>query len=242
MKKLALVVALLSLLLAGATGAKGDTGEALILGRNNCTTPSPCPTNGKPGATSLNWDASEGTLPGGYGLAVSGGVMTSSREELADAYSFLSPGGTALEAYGGDWGGFFFGMDGGLMAHGREEGENPGVVGLGAVGVKGIGTEGGGPGVGVVAVAGSDPANTALQTDGRVDFSTAGLITIPKGKASITFPAPAQVTSSSLIVATVQSAGGSVKRAYKDAVNQRYTIVLNAAATQNTVVGYFIIG
>jgi hypothetical protein len=154
---------------------------------------------------------------------------------------------TGIQAYGNDWGGYFYGHNSGVVAESAtgptvvadaEEGTavqatgNTGVAATGDVGVEASGSS-----VGITAT-----GPVALQAQGAVSFSTAGLVQIPQGATSATVRPGTDVTSGTMVLATAQTTGGQVKRVTRNAVADTVTIVLAAKATQRVTVAYFVIG
>jgi hypothetical protein len=122
-----------------------------------------------------------------------------------------------------------------------------GVAGYGAVtGV--IGTAHGQAATGVfgssntgVGVRASSTSGQALKVSGRVGFSTAGHVSIGKGLRSVTV-SRSYITTSSLVLATLQTADGAIAVANAVPGAGRFTIHLTAAATTPVKVAWFVIG
>ena len=84
-------------------------------------------------------------------------------------------------------------------------------------------------------------AATAIQADGAVEFSSAGLATVAAGKSSVVVSPGVDITSASKVLVTPQSGGGTVLRVARNATADSFQIVLKAAATQPMTVAYFVI-
>lgn len=220
-----------------ATLASGAVGEPWLLGRNNTSS----------ATTALNWDTGTAPIPTDVGLAVkgypNGAVFTMNEELVSDLEGWI----VGIQGYGNDWGGYFYGHNSGVVAESltgptvdasAEDGTalvangDVGVEAMGNVGVRAAGTD-----VGLTAA-----GPVALQAEGAVSFSTAGLVVLPKGATSATVRPGTDVTASTFVLATAQTAGGQVKRVTRNATANTVTIVLTAAATQPVTVGYFVIG
>jgi hypothetical protein len=93
-------------------------------------------------------------------------------------------------------------------------------------------------GTGVLA---ASPSGTALKVEGKVTFSRSGLATIAKGKTSVTIPL-AGVTTSTLVLATLQQVLNGVLIAGAVPATDSFTIYLSGAPTANLKVAWFVIG
>ncbi len=115
-----------------------------------------------------------------------------------------------------------------------------------------VGRSNGGGGVGVVGVAEGDPSTiggrfenavpggVALRVEGRAQFTTAGIVTIPASSSFVQVIGPT-VPTGGLVLATLTSdPGNDAVLQYVDQTS--FTIVLNKACTQACTVGYFILG
>jgi hypothetical protein len=113
-----------------------------------------------------------------------------------------------------------------------------GVVGadlsVGNIGVSGLSIAG----TGVLA---GSTTGTALQVEGRVQFTTSGVSTVKKGNTTVTVTASA-VTASTLVLATLQRAQSGVYIAAAEPKAGSFTITLTKAATADLPVGWFFIG
>ena len=144
-----------------------------------------------------------------------------------------------VQAYGNDWGGYFYGHNSGVVA---ESYTGPTVIadadeGTAVEATGDVGVEASGSSVGLTAT-----GPVALQAQGAVSFSTAGLAHIPQGATSATVSPGTDVTSRTMVLATAQTTGGQVQRVTRNAVADTVTIVLTAKATQRVTVAYFVIG
>ena len=84
-------------------------------------------------------------------------------------------------------------------------------------------------------------APTAIQANGAVTFSSAGLATVAAGKSSVVVSPGVDITSASKVLVTPQSGGGTVLRVARNATADSFQIVLKAAATQQMTVAFFVI-
>jgi hypothetical protein len=184
----------------------------------------------------------EGTSVGGSGIGVrgngaSGGTGLSGIVAAGGGTGVLgtanSTNGVGISGQGS-----FIGVVGGNPG-GSPNGA--GVVGTSAAshGVRGTGTSTNG--VGVRAETQSPTDGFALQTSGPVQFSTAGLATINAGSATVTVTPGVPVRSTSKVLATLQSTGGTLRFVSKDTVNNRFIIHLTGNATAKVSVAYFLI-
>lgn len=87
----------------------------------------------------------------------------------------------------------------------------------------------------------ADGGGVAIEAHGEVQFSTAGLATIPQGKSSITVTPGVPITTSSKVLATLQSGGGTFKRVGRNPTSNTITLYLSGNATSAVIVAYFII-
>jgi hypothetical protein len=126
----------------------------------------------------------------------------------------------------------------------------PGVYGsdqstTGGFGVLGVSSNGG---VGLagtsntgVGVAATSTSGTALQVDGKVAFSRSGLAALGAGKTKVTVTL-AGVTTSSMVIATLQTDAGTVAVANAVPGAGKFTINLTAAPTSAVKVAWFVLG
>ncbi len=106
----------------------------------------------------------------------------------------------------------------------------------------GTGVHGAGPGVGVLAT--GRQGGTALEADGPVRFSTAGLDTIAKNAASVLVTPGVDITENSKVLATLQSdPGGStlIQRVDRDPGAGTFTVHLSTPAPKACEVAWFVI-
>jgi hypothetical protein len=114
--------------------------------------------------------------------------------------------------------------------------ESTGVVGIGSgpgAGLRGV-SDGG---TGVLA---ESESGFGLRVDGRAGFATAGAVSVPKDKASVTVH-NAKVRTSSLVIATIQR---DRKDCYVRGVlvgNGSFRILLNRRVGASTKVAYFVV-
>jgi hypothetical protein len=112
---------------------------------------------------------------------------------------------------GSDWGGYFFGIDRGIVAQSVEDGP--------AVSARG---------------------DTAIQATGTLEFNAAGTATVPAGSQSVTITPHVDLTiGHPKVFVTVQSAGGTFKRV--GISGTQLTLFLTSAAQGNVKLAYFII-
>lgn len=122
----------------------------------------------------------------------------------------------------------------------------------------GIGIDGGGGYAGVaghstnIGVIGTSQAGTgvlaeslngtALKVTGKSEFSRSGAVSIP-ARASKVVISGVDLTSSSLVLATIQqnASGRWVRAAVPDVAAGSFTILLNKAATRDTLVAWFVV-
>ncbi len=81
----------------------------------------------------------------------------------------------------------------------------------------------------------------ALKVSGKAEFSNSGVATVPSGSKTVTVEV-AGLTSSSVVLATIQKPQGSVSIAGAEAAAGKFTITLTAKATSSLPVGWFVIG
>jgi hypothetical protein len=173
---------------------------------------------------------------------------------------------------GGDTSGFLGGKDQGVRGNGHaaegvrgESGTNYGVVGLtqspankaGVIGyslnANGCGVRGtneatgtvGELGFGGMALYGKAPVDVnhlALFVNGRAEFSTSGILTIPKRRSSVSVAMPA-LNPWSMVLATLQtsSAGVYIQAAVAKLAEGKITVYLNKTATVATKVAYLVL-
>ena len=112
---------------------------------------------------------------------------------------------------GSDWGGYFFGIDRGIVAQSVEDGP--------AVAARG---------------------DTAIQATGALKFNAAGTATVPAGSQSVTITPHVDLTlGHPKVFVTVQSAGGTFNRV--GISGTQLTLFLTSAAQGNVRLAYFII-
>lgn len=130
--------------------------------------------------------------------------------------------------FGSDWGGYFFGIDRGLVAQSVEAG--PAVTANGDTAVR---AHGGTTGL-------QTSGTTAINATGMLKFSAAGIATVPAGSQSVTLTPKVDLTQGSpKVFVTVQSGGGTFKRV--GISGTELTLFLTNAATANVKLAYFII-
>jgi hypothetical protein len=130
-----------------------------------------------------------------------------------------------------------FGVTGGTGATGAGTGVFGG-AGTG-IGVHGLASSLGG--VGVRAEIDIPTDGHALEVIGPVTFSTAGLVTVPSGQTTVAVTPGIPITTSSKVIATLQSLGGTLQFVGRNPNNNTFVIHLTAAATQNVKVAWFVI-
>jgi hypothetical protein len=143
-------------------------------------------------------------------------------------------------------------------------GNAAGVLGSGVIGVSGFSPYGPGvvgesdreygvlgqsnSGIGVYGFSGSGPGvvaqstdSTALQVVGKAEFSTSGVATVKKGTKAVTVTF-AGVTTSSIVLATMQELRSGIGVAAAVPGSGSFTITLTRTAAVDTRVGWFVIG
>jgi hypothetical protein len=82
----------------------------------------------------------------------------------------------------------------------------------------------------------------ALETDGRVRFSTSGVATVPAGSSQVLVTPAFEVTSSAKVLAMPRSDPGtaSVRWVEPDAAANAFTIHMSGNVTSDTVVAWFV--
>ena len=180
--------------------------------------------------------------------------------------------GRNVGGVGGDTSGFLGGKDQGVRGNGHaaegvrgESDTNYGVVGLtqspankaGVIGyslnANGCGVRGwnvatgtvGELGFGGIALYGKAPVDLnhlALFVNGRAEFSTSGILTIPKRRSSVSVAMPA-LNPWSMVLATLQtsSAGVYIQAAVAKPAEGKITVYLNKTATVATKVAYLVL-
>jgi len=121
------------------------------------------------------------------------------------------PRNIGVVGLGSDWGGYFFGIDRGIVAQSVEDGP--------AVSARG---------------------DTAIQATGTLKFNAAGTATVPAGSQSVAITPHVDLTvGHPKVFVTVQSAGGTFKRV--GISGTQLTLFLTSAAQGNVKLAYFII-
>ncbi len=130
--------------------------------------------------------------------------------------------------FGSDWGGYFFGIDRGIVAQSVEDG--PAVAARGDTAVRAHGTTTG------LQTSGT----TAIQATGTLKFNAAGTATVPTGSQSVTITPHVDLTvGHPKVFVTVQSSGGTFERV--GISGTQLTLFLTSAAQGNVKLAYFII-
>jgi hypothetical protein len=132
---------------------------------------------------------------------------------------------------------------GGVGVYGNSS-QYVGVLGATFGGPKGVGVLGrtlAAGGVAIVADSYNQDGANAFVAYGPTVFSRSGLATIPRGAKSVTVT-QVSLTATSLVLATVQAAAKQyVQSAVPDVAGSQFVIKLNAAATTDLPVGWFIV-
>jgi hypothetical protein len=219
------IAALLVAAAMAAPSASGANGDPLLLGQPNWST----------STTYLNWHRAVQQMPNS-GLAVvgmqAGGVFATSEE-----YVRQSTWIDGVRAFGNDRGGYFYGVDDGIVAESEYVGLDARAPELGVRGEGHTGVEAVGGSVGVVA-----RGPVAIDAQGAVSFSSAGLVTIPVGASSAPATPGTDITADSMILATAQTPGGQILRVAKNVTADTIRVYLANPATQAVQVAYFVIG
>jgi hypothetical protein len=74
-----------------------------------------------------------------------------------------------------------------------------------------------------------------------VKFSSAGLATIPQGKTHVTISPGLDITPETKVLATLQSAGGTLSRVGRNFAADTIRFSLTGPAAQPVIVAYLII-
>jgi len=200
-------------------------------------------------------------VPAAPALAARKGEHQPARPALAgagaevDARPAASATATGAAADGPElWGTSRSGHGAGVRGNGRwgviGEGTHTGVTGGGFVGVRGKASivQGDERGVGVWAEA-DTPGSTALRADGPSEFNgitrfaRSGVVSIPRGSASVTVPG-VSLTADTAILATLQDrvTGLYLHAVETDAAQGSFTIFLSKAAGRQVRIGWFALG
>lgn len=161
---------------------------------------------------STNGVGVSGSSANGYGVT----GFTSATDKAGVSGSPIGPGGTGVLGE----------TNNGTAVKGQDGGSGTGV----------LGTSDSGPGV-----AAQSTTGVALQVTGKVTFSGSGLATVAAKKKSVTVTL-AGVTTSSMILATLQQAAGAVAVASAVPGSGSFTVNLTAAPAAKVKVAYFVIG
>jgi hypothetical protein len=151
--------------------------------------------------------------------------------EVESRYTDVAIQGTSLYGYG------VLGESRGFGVKGF--GEAAGVYGQGAmifglIGSAGVRAE--------AAVDDSGHYDIGVQSIGQVQFSKASAIArVPSGQKSVTVHVKFDLVPGSMVLATSQSSGGSVKYIQKNPTSDSFTIMLSSAARKDTLVAWFVI-
>lgn len=225
---LAVTAAVIAVMVMGGTReAQAARDDPLVLGRGNWST----------STTYLNWQRSLRPMPE-TGMAVlgvrAGAVFTTHEDYVHGDDTWLD----GIRAYGGDRGGYFYGVDSGVVARSEytgveADGGDLGVTAAGDTGVQAVGQH-----VGLDVEGGS----LAIQARGAVSFSSAGSATIAGGAASVMTAPGTDIIKGSMVLATAQTPGGQVLRVSRNVTADTIRIHLTAPATQRMTVAYFVIG
>ncbi|HUC58215.1 MAG TPA: hypothetical protein VMA95_12495 [Streptosporangiaceae bacterium] len=81
----------------------------------------------------------------------------------------------------------------------------------------------------------------ALHVAGKATFKNAGVVHVASGSKTVTVKVPG-MTSSSIVLATIQKAQGTVSIAAAEAGSGEFTVTLTGKATSSLPVGWFVIG
>jgi len=152
------------------------------------------------------------------------------------------------------WGTSRSGHGAGVRGNGRwgviGEGTHTGVTGGGFVGVRGKASivQDDERGVGVWAEA-DTPGSTALRADGPSEFNgvtkfaRSGVVSIPRGSASVTVPG-VSLTAETAILATLQDrvTGLYLHAVETDATQGSFTVFLSKAPGREVRIGWFALG
>jgi hypothetical protein len=230
------VIALSLVSTAGATD-----GSAVITGHTNTSSSTTTITSTTTGSA-----LSGISTTSGIGVQGSGDFAGVEGEGQAGVYGIsggtfagetAQTGLTGVVGFGNDTGAFFEGVDGGVIATSDEgvggafSGDG---LGVSADGQTGISATGGHTGI-------STTAPVALNATGEVQFSTAGLATVAKGKTSVTVNPGVDIDQASKVLVTPQSGGGTFARVGRNFAADTITLNLTGKATAPVALAYFII-
>jgi hypothetical protein len=222
-------VAVAAIVVASTSAATGTAGAPVLLGRHNCSGSVDDTTcSGGQRTTSIDWDRNAGAIPANAGLAIQGdpAVIGATNPQ----YAFDSEWITGVAGFGSDRGGFFYGVNAGVVGDSED-----------------VGVEGSSPAIGVRADGGDiglvTTGDVALSAEGAVAFSSAGVAEILSGRASTRVTPGVPIGFDTKVLATVQSRGGTLRRVALDTSGtDAFTIWLTAPARQRVTVAYFVIG
>jgi hypothetical protein len=256
--------------LSGSTDASASRDPAVMLGSANTETTTTSITNKKgtafEGTTSANGHYGvhgKDTSPGVNSYGVLGtsannigvrGFSAGNTAVLGESDKFIGVGGTTL-------GNGAFGVVGtdnspkggtGVLGQSTRGNGVYGAVGFitGTRGQKAVlgedSSTGGGYGVYGVSVNGAgvyatSPSGTALHVVGKAEFSNSGVATIPGGDKAVTVTVSG-VTTSSIVLATIQKLQSGTAVAAAVPASGSFTITLTQATTADTPVGWFVVG
>ncbi|MDP9225072.1 MAG: hypothetical protein M3P18_14730 [Actinomycetota bacterium] len=191
----------------GVRGSATGAGSEGVFGRGNTGVHGVSPATGGVGVRA---QADNGTA-----------VLASGGSRAVDATGF-DDGGVAIAGLHAGQGGIGVRGEGAVAGTFGRSATVTGAYGEGGlIGVHAVSLQPGGSGVG-------------LRVDGRSVFRTAGIATVPSGANKVTV-ALAGVTSTDMVLATVQQGGGFYVK-YAKAGNGQFTIQINTAPTSPTTV------
>jgi hypothetical protein len=167
----------------------------------------------------------------GEGGHVAGVWGTSDAEGVVGTYGPASPGSHCVSHQ-------FPIACAGVLGAAPSDGDGVRGTSVQGIGVRGLASGSGG--TGVLASSGSD--GTALQVDGKAEFSRSGSLTIPAGSSSVT-QTGIGLDSQSLVLATLQEnqSGLWVQSAVPDENGGSFTVFLNHKTNVDTVVAWFVV-
>jgi hypothetical protein len=92
-----------------------------------------------------------------------------------------------------------------------------------------------------VAIWAQNDTGVALHVEGKATFKNAGVAHVPSGSKTVTVKVKG-MTTSSVVLATIQKPQGTVCVAGAQAGNGQFTITLTGKATSSLPVGWFVVG
>jgi hypothetical protein len=223
-------------LAGGMDPADAANGNPVELGKNNFATATTWVINRQGTALAARTSADGQSALTGIntivGRGVSGAGVTGSG---VDTNGVVGTSGNAAGVLGSGVVGVSGYSPSGVGVIGETDG-SCGVSGSASFGIGVCGSSGSGPGVVAQSTQG-----TALQVVGKAEFSTSGVATVKKNTKTVTVTF-AGVTTSSIVLATMQELHSGIGVAAAVPGSGSFTITLTGTAATDTRVGWFVIG